>query len=155
MNAIYPVERTYLTLVPLELRELLYLYVNTVAMENVIKDAVELVYAFIYLTDIEGVRFIIVFNKRYMRSNERLNDMSKFINFLKIKMTYKYQNYGWTGVNVDITSLTLLVHHIDYTIGLQSHELMSKMDILTTCSLPVCITLVEVLEKTYDMLKKE
>ena len=155
MAAIYPVERTYLTLVPLELRKLLYLYVNTLDITFTISDYTELIYIFIYRESTRDAQFTMAFDKEYIKSTKMITKMLNFINILKNKMTYEPQRLKWNGTKVDITSLTLLLHHNDYTIVLQSYYSLAKTEMITACSIPICIKLIESLEKVYDALKKE
>lgn len=145
MESIHPLTGTYFTLLPIELRELLYLYFNTEAMtykngEN--KRSV--------VTDIRinGLKITLHTNKVYMKLlGERL---LSFIDDLKQHMSLNTK----VGRQIALNELLLLTLDTEYFIVIENTTNEAQVFVSSATYVPVCIQFVECLQQVYEILNK-
>lgn len=149
--AIYPLNGTYLILIPLALRELLYLYVNTSDMKYKIYDyrrdiRLELVYS-------SRIVIYMVFDKIYMKNDDTSRvDMLKFIAISKQKMIY-HEDANEKLIYLFLNPVTTLSLNYAKYPDLTTYLNESFENITNVITIPLSIEFVEALEKVYAILK--
>ena len=154
-DAIQPLAGTYFSLLPMELRQLLYLYFNTVDLTYYIRPFSHVTYILTSL-DIPNINWFhvnMVFDKEYMKPL-RMIDMANLIRSVKNKMMLlKLKDNAEIAIN-PVTKLDVNYFSAN-VISLRSYLDNYQHIITSSTNIPICLSLVEFLEKVYDALKKE
>ena|SRR5581483_4581245 len=155
MDAIYPLADTYLTLLPTELRKLLYFYVNTTGMTYKIFHGSK--HTTIHLSLPPNFSIIMVLDNEYMKQyNVISQDMLPFIELHKYKMTFHIPPGMATLVSgLELNDVTTLFETFGSNMELQTY-LNDTHDYRTNLFLiPFCIEVIEALEQVHNVLSKE
>lgn len=150
MSAIYPLDGTYLMLIPVELRKLLYSYVNTSHMKYKIRYRKDIRLELIYPSRIV---IYMIFNKIHVKNTDIYwAAISTFLNLSKQKMTY-YGNINLEHTYLILNPLTTLSLINSNDVDLITYMDESLENITNVITIPLSIEFVEALEKVYDIIK--
>ena len=152
--AIQPFPGTYLSILPRELRAILYNYKNSLNMTYTFRTGMhDEIYLYI---DINKRPFTtITFDKIYMKNFDTINNIDAFIDFISQEMTgylsIEMQSDGVDAIDInDIQSLTEFTY---FEMSLETYKDDRKNTTLSRSSIPLCIQLIELLRELRDMLK--
>jgi len=149
MDSIYPLENTYLTLLPVELRQLLYLYFNTAYLTYRLTKNTHLLR--INMKHIYWFRILLVFNENYVN-----DDMLKFIATLKDEMALIPMVKRSSSIILDLNitqGKTLIITSFNSIIVRGTEGLNNEISM--TIDIPFCIEIVKALEEVYNTFKQK
>lgn len=141
-NAIYPITDTYLTLMPLELRQLLYLYINIGDIEYDIDQGFQDFIVGINIPSKQWYRTVILVNKQHVKKHK--TTILHFINELKSRMMYKGSQFSASVILTPMVRLELLHRH---TIAIKSLEQSTTSAFIVGTTLPMCIPMFNLLSE--------
>jgi|SRR5581483_5180016 len=151
MEAIYPLEGTYLTLLPIELRKLLYFYVNTAYVKYNIEEVIDDIFVSVSKKNIEWFQYLLIFERKHMQ----LTNILTFIEFLKKQLkVIPVSNTEIRTRKLDINSVTSLSVSFTARIIIKNFTDNTKTISIGGSSLPLSIETIQMLENIYNMLKK-
>ena len=151
MEAISPLTGTYFTLLPVELRRLLYLYFNTLDMTYNSKNIGNMRAILTYI-HVNNINLDIYTDRTSMNVTPYKGQFLSFINDLKQVMNLSHI----TSTSNVYSGDTLMILHYPRTwnIVIENFTDYRRQYISSTIYIPLCIQLVDCFQQIHDLLKQ-